>query len=75
MPNLEFCLRERRHPLDPHLRRPTYTIEVPKHSQRVTHMLEKHLTSGAAPFFETVLNFDTYCSLQMTSFCTQVGTT
>ena len=29
----------------------------------------------AAPFFETVLNFDTYCSLQMTSFCTQVGTT
>ena len=29
----------------------------------------------AAPFFETILNFDTYCSLQVTSFCTQVGTT
>jgi hypothetical protein len=47
MPNLEFCLRERRHPLDPHLRRATYTIEAPRHSQRVTHMLEKHLTSVA----------------------------
>jgi len=65
MPNLEFCLRERRHPLDPHLRRATYTIEAPRHSQRVTHMLEKHLTSvvnipdkgsgsGAACDFESV---------------------
>lgn len=35
-----FRLRKRRHLLDPHLRRATYTIEVPKHSQRVTHMLE-----------------------------------
>jgi integrase len=31
-------------------------------------------TECAAPFFETIPNFDTYCSLQVTSFCAQVGT-
>jgi hypothetical protein len=45
MAKFGFRLPKRRHRFDPHLRRATYTIEVPKHSQRVTHMLEKHLTS------------------------------